>query len=325
MAARGADRRRARGRPARARARDLARRERRPARVSARPRALPRDGPRCRHRRHRAAGRRQVVAHRARSSRTSAGSSGPSGVVSVDPSSPFSRGALLGDRIRLSEHFLDPGVYIRSMGSRGHLGGLAETTLQAVLLLDASGKDVVFVETVGAGQSDVEVTGIADTRPARAHAGIGRLRPGAEGGDHGDPGRDRDQQDGSPGGEDDAERGAVDRAARPSRTGVRPSSSPRRSAARTSPSCGRAREASGRPRAATAASRSAAGATSPPRCSRSRRAARRRTWSRRCAGDPELERLLDAVQRRELDPLTAVQEIMEKVFHVRSEAEDQTS
>ena len=85
------------------------------------------------------------------------------GVVSVDPSSPFSRGALLGDRIRLSEHFLDPGVYIRSMGTRGHLGGLAEATLQAVLLLDAAGKDVVFVETVGAGQSEVEVTGIADS------------------------------------------------------------------------------------------------------------------------------------------------------------------
>lgn len=85
------------------------------------------------------------------------------GVVSVDPSSPFSRGALLGDRIRLSDHFLDPDVYIRSMGTRGHLGGLAEATLQAVLLLDASRKDIVFVETVGAGQSEVEVTGIADT------------------------------------------------------------------------------------------------------------------------------------------------------------------
>ena len=85
------------------------------------------------------------------------------GVVSVDPSSPFSRGALLGDRIRLSDHFLDPGVFIRSMGTRGHQGGLAETTLQAVLLLDAAGKDVVFVETVGAGQSEVEVTQIADT------------------------------------------------------------------------------------------------------------------------------------------------------------------
>ena len=85
------------------------------------------------------------------------------GVVSVDPSSPFSHGALLGDRIRLSDHFLDPGVFIRSMGTRGHLGGLAEASLQAVLLLDAAGKDIVFVETVGAGQSEVEVTGIADT------------------------------------------------------------------------------------------------------------------------------------------------------------------
>jgi LAO/AO transport system kinase len=85
------------------------------------------------------------------------------GVVSVDPSSPFTRGALLGDRIRLADHFLDPGVFIRSMGTRGHRGGLAEATLQAVLLLDASGKDIVFVETVGAGQTDVEVTSIADT------------------------------------------------------------------------------------------------------------------------------------------------------------------
>ena len=85
------------------------------------------------------------------------------GVVSVDPSSPFTRGALLGDRIRLADHFLDPGVYIRSMGTRGHLGGLAEATLQAVLLLDAARKDVVFVETVGAGQSEVEVTGISDS------------------------------------------------------------------------------------------------------------------------------------------------------------------
>jgi len=85
------------------------------------------------------------------------------GVVSVDPSSPFSHGALLGDRIRLSDHFLDPGVFIRSMGTRGHLGGLAEATLQALLVLDAAGKDVVFLETVGAGQSEVEVIGIADT------------------------------------------------------------------------------------------------------------------------------------------------------------------
>jgi len=84
------------------------------------------------------------------------------GVVSVDPSSPFTRGALLGDRIRLADHFLDPGVYIRSMGTRGHLGGLAEATLQTLLLVDASGKDVVFLETVGTGQSEVEVIGVAD-------------------------------------------------------------------------------------------------------------------------------------------------------------------
>jgi LAO/AO transport system kinase len=85
------------------------------------------------------------------------------GVISVDPSSPFSQGALLGDRIRLSDHFLDPGVFIRSMGTRGHTGGLAEATLQALLLLDAAGKDVVFVETVGTGQSEVEVARVADT------------------------------------------------------------------------------------------------------------------------------------------------------------------
>jgi len=85
------------------------------------------------------------------------------GVVSVDPSSPFTQGAVLGDRIRLSEHFLDPGVFIRSMGTRGHLGGLAEATLQAALVLDAAGKDVVFVETVGVGQSEIEVASIVDT------------------------------------------------------------------------------------------------------------------------------------------------------------------
>ena len=85
------------------------------------------------------------------------------GVISVDPSSPFSQGALLGDRIRLADHFLDPAVFIRSMGTRGHLGGVAETTLQAMLVLDAAGKEVLFLETVGAGQSEVEVISIADT------------------------------------------------------------------------------------------------------------------------------------------------------------------
>ena len=85
------------------------------------------------------------------------------GVVTVDPSSPFTQGALLGDRIRLADHFLDPGVFIRSMGTRGHLGGLAEATLQALLVLDASGRDLLFLETVGTGQSEVEVISVADT------------------------------------------------------------------------------------------------------------------------------------------------------------------
>jgi LAO/AO transport system kinase len=85
------------------------------------------------------------------------------GVISVDPSSPFTEGALLGDRIRLTDHFLDPGVFIRSMGTRGHQGGLAETTLQVALVLDAAGKDTIFLETVGTGQSEVGVLAIADT------------------------------------------------------------------------------------------------------------------------------------------------------------------
>lgn len=85
------------------------------------------------------------------------------GIISVDPSSPFTQGALLGDRIRLTDHFLDPDVFIRSMGTRGHLGGLAETTLQSMLVLDAARKDIVFLETVGTGQSEVGVLSIADT------------------------------------------------------------------------------------------------------------------------------------------------------------------
>src|SRR3954469_19319947 len=85
------------------------------------------------------------------------------GVLSIDPSSPFRGGALLGDRIRLSEHFLDPGVFIRSMATRGALGGLAEAALQAALLMDAAGKDDVFLETVGVGQAEVDVIDHADT------------------------------------------------------------------------------------------------------------------------------------------------------------------
>jgi LAO/AO transport system kinase len=95
------------------------------------------------------------------------------GVLAVDPSSPFSGGALLGDRVRMQDHALDPGVYIRSMASRGHLGGLSWSTPQAIRVLDAAGCDVVLVETVGVGQSEVEVAGLADTTLVLLAPGMG--------------------------------------------------------------------------------------------------------------------------------------------------------
>ncbi|WP_110182562.1 methylmalonyl Co-A mutase-associated GTPase MeaB [Nocardioides solisilvae] len=94
-------------------------------------------------------------------------------VLAVDPSSPFSGGALLGDRVRMQDHATDPGVFIRSMASRGHLGGLSWTTPQAVRVLDAAGFDVVLVETVGVGQSEVEVAGLADTTVVLLAPGMG--------------------------------------------------------------------------------------------------------------------------------------------------------
>jgi LAO/AO transport system kinase len=95
------------------------------------------------------------------------------GVVSVDPSSPFSHGAILGDRIRLNEHFTDPEVFIRSMASRGHLGGLAGATGDAVAFMDAFGKDLVIVETVGVGQSEIEIAELADTTLVALQPGSG--------------------------------------------------------------------------------------------------------------------------------------------------------
>ncbi len=95
------------------------------------------------------------------------------GVLAVDPSSPFSGGALLGDRVRMQDHALDPHVYIRSMASRGHLGGLAWTTPQALRVLDAAGCDVILVETVGVGQSEVEIAGLADTTLVLLAPGMG--------------------------------------------------------------------------------------------------------------------------------------------------------
>jgi LAO/AO transport system kinase len=241
------------------------------------------------------------------------------GVVSVDPSSPFSRGALLGDRIRLSEHFLDPGVFIRSMGSRGHLGGLAETTLQAVLLLDASGKDVVFVETVGAGQSDVEVTGIADSVLLVLMPGSGDSVQALKAGIMEIP-----------------DVIAINKMDHPTaktmlnevRSIVRLAEADRRPPILLTEAVrgenmtelwdelerhrasleqdGRLDERRRRNLAAevfaVASGRAKAHLESAVR------------------SDPELERLLDEVQRRELDPLTAVREIMDKVFRVSPDA-----
>ncbi|WP_170994617.1 methylmalonyl Co-A mutase-associated GTPase MeaB [Streptomyces sp. BPSDS2] len=95
------------------------------------------------------------------------------GVLAVDPSSPFSGGALLGDRIRMADHVSDPGVYIRSMATRGHLGGLAWSAPQAIRVLDAAGCDVVLVETVGVGQSEVEIASQADTSVVLLAPGMG--------------------------------------------------------------------------------------------------------------------------------------------------------
>ncbi|WP_407942893.1 methylmalonyl Co-A mutase-associated GTPase MeaB [Luteipulveratus halotolerans] len=106
-----------------------------------------------------------VAAYRERGARV--------GVLAVDPTSPFSGGALLGDRIRLSEHALDPEVYVRSMASRGHLGGLSWATPQALRVLDGAGCDVVLLETVGVGQSEVEVAGLADTTVVLLAPGMG--------------------------------------------------------------------------------------------------------------------------------------------------------
>ncbi|MET0740493.1 MAG: methylmalonyl Co-A mutase-associated GTPase MeaB [Candidatus Nanopelagicales bacterium] len=106
-----------------------------------------------------------VSAYRARGLRV--------GVLAVDPSSPFSGGALLGDRVRMQDHALDAEVYIRSMASRGHLGGLASATPQALRVLDAAGCDIVLVETVGVGQSEVEIAGSADTTVVLLAPGMG--------------------------------------------------------------------------------------------------------------------------------------------------------
>jgi LAO/AO transport system kinase len=238
------------------------------------------------------------------------------GVISVDPSSPFSQGALLGDRIRLSDHFLDPGVFIRSMGTRGHLGGLAEATLQALLVLDAAGKEIVFLETVGTGQSEVEVIGIADTVLLVLMPGSGDSVQALKAGimeipdviainkmDHPAAktmlnevrsilGLDKDREWRPPIVLTEATRGEnvpelwekiVEH-----RTYLE--------------SSGQLDERRRRNLAGEVFSVASARA--------------KQHIERAVSDDPELRRVLDAVQRRELDPLSAVREILEKVFKV---------
>jgi len=238
------------------------------------------------------------------------------GVVSVDPSSPFSQGALLGDRIRLSDHFLDPGVFIRSMGTRGHLGGLAEATLQALLVLDAAGKDVVFLETVGAGQSEVEVMGIADTVVLVLMPGSGDSVQALKAGIMEIP-----------------DVIAINRMDHPAaKTMLNEVRSilalDRHREWRPPIVLTEATRGEGVPelwekidlhRAYLVGSgqlderrrRNLAGEVFAVASSRAKR-----HLEHAVADDPELRRLLDEVQRRELDPLTAVREILDKVFHI---------
>jgi LAO/AO transport system kinase len=239
------------------------------------------------------------------------------GVVSVDPSSPFSHGALLGDRIRLSEHFLDPEVFIRSMGTRGHLGGLAETTLQALLVLDAAGKDVVLLETVGAGQSEVEVIGIADTVVLALQPGSGDAIQALKAGIMEIPDVIAVNKADHPaaksmvtevrqvlalGGRESDWKVPIVLTEAPRGVGV-PELWEQIAAHRAHLEAGGELEARRRRNLAAEVFAVAS-------------ARAKLHLEQAVADDPELRRLLDEVQSRQLDPLTAVREIMEKVFHV---------
>jgi LAO/AO transport system kinase len=238
------------------------------------------------------------------------------GVISVDPSSPFTQGALLGDRIRLADHFLDPGVFIRSMGTRGHLGGLAEATLQAALMLDASGKDLVFLETVGAGQSEVEVIGIADTVVLVLMPGSGDSVQALKAGIMEIPDVIAINKMDHPAAKTmlNEVRSILsldrDRAWRPPIVMTEATRDENVGELWTKIQEHRAYlESEGgleeRRR------KNLAGEVFAVASGRAKA-----HLERAVAGDPELRRLLDEVQRRELDPLTAVREIMEKVFHL---------
>jgi len=239
------------------------------------------------------------------------------GVVSVDPSSPFSRGALLGDRIRLAEHFTDPGVYIRSMGSRGHLGGIAESTLQAVLLLDASGKDVVFVETVGAGQSDVEVTGIADSVLLVLMPGSGDSVQALKAGIMEIPDVIAINKMDHPAAKTMLnEVRSIVRLAEPDRRPPMVLTEATRGENVAELWTKLEDHRAGLERDGKLEERRRRNLAAEVFAVASSRAKSHLVTAVR--NDPELERLLDAVERRELDPLTAVRQIMESVFHLES-------
>jgi GTPase len=242
------------------------------------------------------------------------------GVVSVDPSSPFTQGALLGDRIRLSDHFLDPGVFIRSMGSRGHLGGLAEAALQALLVLDAAGRDLLFLETVGTGQGEVEVIGVADTVVLVLMPGSGDSVQALKAGIMEIPDVIVVNKKDHP-------------AAKTMLNEVRSILSLDPDRARRPPIV--LTEAIGGEGVAELwdkiidhrsflesngllderRRKNLAGEVFAIASSRAKT-----HLEQAVANDPELRRLLDEVQRRELDPLTAVREILQKVFRVTSSA-----
>jgi LAO/AO transport system kinase len=237
------------------------------------------------------------------------------GVVSVDPSSPFTQGALLGDRIRLGDHFLDPGVFIRSMGTRGHAGGLAEATLQALLVLDAAGKDVVFLETVGSGQSDIGVLSIADTVVLALQPGSGDSVQALKAGIMEIPDVIAVNKSGHP-------------LARTTANDVRqvlalgPPDVPKPPVVLTDALDGTGLDELW---AAIEAHRAAPGLDERRRRNLAAEvfavasARARRHLESAVAEDPELARLLEQVQRRELDPLSAVRAILSEVFHLGNE------
>ena len=243
------------------------------------------------------------------------------GVISVDPSSPFTHGALLGDRIRLSDHFLDHEVFIRSMGTRGHLGGLAETTLQALLILDAAGKDIVFLETVGAGQSEVEVIGIADTVLLALQPGSGDSVQALKAGIMEIPDVIAINKMDHPMAKTMLNEVRTILSLNPDREWKPPIILTDATRGENVPELWEKieehrlhLEADGR--LEERRRRNLAGEVFAVASGRAKA-----HLERAVADDPELLRLLDAVQRRELDPLTAVREILQKVFHVPADGD----